>query len=312
MDLIKTWLKIKIVKLLKKEGKLSSKTIDEINQIDIHDFSSLVQEIGKEETEYISASEISKDLNTKYIGKELFVFNEVSSTNTLARFLSMNGIADGSVIISEKQTNARGRSGKSWESPLGGVWLSIVLNPHVDYAKLPLITLATGVAVAKTLEKIGVENPEIKWPNDIMINGKKVCGILTEAITKLNTIENVIIGVGIDANLDVEDFPEELREGTTTLQNELGRKGSENLLIKTFLEEFEEISELFDHEGYEEILKEWRKRSYSIGKIVEVREPFNKNYDAYVLGVSREGALIVEKIDGTLEKVISGECIIKN
>ncbi len=305
-------MKVEIVKLLKKEGKLSSKTIDEINQIDIHDFSSLVQEIGKEETEYISASEISKDLNTKYVGKELFVFKEVSSTNTLARFLSMNGIADGSVIISEKQTNARGRSGKSWESPLGGVWLSIVLNPHVDYAKLPLITLATGVAVAKTLEKVGVENPEIKWPNDIMINGKKVCGILTEAITKLNTIENVIIGVGIDANLDVEDFPEELQEGTTTLQKELGRKGSENLLIKTFLEEFEEISELFDHEGYEEILKEWRKRSYSIGKIVEVREPFNKNYDAYVLGVSREGALVVEKIDGTLEKVISGECIIKN
>ena len=305
-------MKVEIVKLLKKEGKLSSKTIDEINQIDIHDFSSLVQEIGKEETEYIRASEISKDLNTKYVGKELFVFKEVSSTNTLARFLSMNGIADGSVIISEKQTNARGRSGKSWESPLGGVWLSIVLNPHVDYAKLPLITLATGVAVAKTLEKVGVENPEIKWPNDIMINGKKVCGILTEAITKLNTIENVIIGVGIDANLDVEDFPEELQEGTTTLQKELGRKGSENLLIKTFLEEFEEISELFDHEGYEEILKEWRKRSYSIGKIVEVREPFNKNYDAYVLGVSREGALVVEKIDGTLEKVISGECIIKN
>ena len=305
-------MRVEIVKLLKDEGKLSSKTIEEINQIDIHDFSSLVQEIGKEETEYISASEISKDLNTKYIGKELFVFNEVSSTNTLARFLSMNGIADGSVIISEKQTNARGRSGKAWESPLGGVWLSIVLNPHVDYAKLPLITLATGVAVAKTLEKVGVENPEIKWPNDIMINGKKVCGILTEAITKLNTIENVIIGVGIDANLDVEDFPEELQEATTTLQNELGRKGNENLLIKTFLEEFEEISELFDHEGYEEILKEWRKRSYSIGKIVEVREPFNKNYDAYVLGVSREGALIVEKIDGTLEKVISGECIIKN
>ena len=301
-----------IVKLLKIEGKLSSKTIEEINNIDIHDFSNLVQEIGKEETEYISAAEISKDLNTKYIGKELFVFKEVSSTNTLARFLSMNGIADGSVVISEKQTNARGRSGKSWESPLGGVWLSIVLNPHVDYAKLPLITLATGVAVAKTLEKVGVENPEIKWPNDIMINGKKVCGILTEAITKLNTIENVIIGVGIDANLDVEDFPEELQAGTTTLQKELGRKGSENLLIKTFLEEFEEISELFDHEGYEEILKEWRKRSYSIGKIVEVREPFNKNYDAYVLGVSREGALIVEKIDGTLEKVISGECIIKN
>jgi len=300
-----------IVKLLKIEGKLSSETIDQIKQIDIHDFSNIVMEIGKQETEYIRASEISENLNTTYIGKELYVFKEVSSTNTVARFLSMNDIADGSVIISEKQTDARGRSGKAWESPLGGVWLSIVLNPHVDYSKLPLITLATGVAVAKTLEKIGVENPEIKWPNDIIINDKKVCGILTEAVTKFNIIENVIIGVGIDANLDIEQFPDELKEGTTTLKNELGRKGNENLLIKLFLEEFEEISELFDHEGFEEILKEWRKRSYSIGKIVEVREPFNKTYDAYVLGISREGALVVEKIDGTLEKVISGECIIK-
>lgn len=305
-------MKEEIIKLLKKEGKLSTEAIDEIKQVDVHDFANLVKEIGEQETDYINASEISQDLNTRYIGKNLYVFNEVSSTNTVARFLSMHNIEDGSVIISEKQTAARGRSGKSWESPLGGVWLSIVLNPHVEHSKLPLITLATGVAVAKTLEKIGVENPEIKWPNDIMINGKKVCGILTEAIAKFNTIESVIIGVGIDANLDLDQFPEDLKEGTTTLEKELGRKGNENLLIKIFLEEFEEISELFDHEGYEAILKEWRKRSYSIGKIVEVREPFNQNYDAYVLGISKEGALVVEKIDGTLAKVISGECIIKN
>ena len=305
-------MKEEIIRLLKKEGKLSDEAIDGIQQMEINDFADFVKELGTQETSYISASAISQDLNTQYIGKNLYVYKEVSSTNTVARFLSMQEIEDGSVIISEKQTAARGRSGKPWESPLGGVWLSIVLNPHVDHSKLPLITLATGVAVAKTLEKIGVENPEIKWPNDIMINGKKVCGILTEAIAKFNTIESVIIGVGIDANLDIEEFPEELKEGTTTLEKELGRKGSENLLIKLFLEEFEEISELFDHEGYEEILKEWRKRSYSIGKIVEVREPFNKNYDAYVLGISREGALIVEKIDGTLTKVISGECIIKN
>ena len=301
-----------IVNLLKKEQKFSDETIEEIKDVNLNDFAEIVKEIGKQDTDYIKSSEISKDLNTKYIGKNLYVFKEVISTNTLAKFLSMNDVENGTVIISEKQTQAKGRSGKHWASPLGGVWLSIILNPNVDHSKLPLITLATGVAVAKTLENIGVENPEIKWPNDIMINGKKVCGILTEAVAKFNTIENVIIGVGIDANLDIEQFPEELQSGTTTLKKELGRDGNENLLIKTFLEEFEKISEQFSHEGYEDILKEWRKRSYSIGKIVEVREPFNKNYDAYVLGVSREGALIVEKIDGTLEKVISGECIIKN
>ncbi|MER2013262.1 MAG: biotin--[acetyl-CoA-carboxylase] ligase [Methanobrevibacter sp.] len=300
-----------IINLLKKENKISEKTVSELKDMDLSDFATVVKELGKEETENIKASEITKDLNTKFIGKNLYVYKEVASTNTVAKFLSMNNIENGSVVISERQTKAKGRSGKSWESPLGGIWLSIILNPNVDYSKLPLITLATGVAVAKTLERIGIENPEIKWPNDIIINDKKVCGILTEAVTKFNTIENVIIGVGIDANLNLADFPEELQDGTTTLQIELGRAGNENLLIGMFLEEFEKIANLFIEEKYEDILKEWRKRSYTIGKIVEVREPFNTYYDAYVLGIGKEGALVVEKIDGTLEKVISGECIIK-
>lgn len=300
-----------IVKLLKKEGKLSEKTIDEISNIEIGDFSDLVRELGKEETEHIKRDEISKNLNTKYIGKDIYIFNEVMSTNTISKFLSMNGVGNGAVVISEKQTKARGRSGKNWESPLGGVWLSIILNPNVNHSKIPLITLATGVAVENTLKRIGVKNAEIKWPNDILIHGKKVCGILTEAITSFNTIESVIIGVGIDANISIENFPEELRENMTTLNDEIGEKVDENLLIKLFLEEFEKISEQFINEEYETILKEWRKNSYTIGKIVEVHEPFSKPYDGYVLGISRDGSLVVEKIDGTLEKVISGECIIK-
>ena len=304
-------MRTEIVNLLKKENKLSDKTADELKNLEITDFAHIVKEIGKEKTEYLNSEEIQTDLDTEYVGKNLYIYKEVSSTNTVAKFLSKNNAENGTVVISEKQTGAKGRSGKSWESPLGGVWLSIIVNPIVDYSKLPLITLATGVAVAKTLERVGVENPEIKWPNDIMINGKKVCGILTEAVTKFNRIESVIIGVGIDANLNVTDFPEELQSGTTTLKEELHKEGNENLLIKIFFEEFEKINELFNSKEYEAILKEWRKRSYSIGKIVEVREPFNTYYDAYVLGISKEGALVVEKIDGTLEKVISGECIIK-
>ena len=260
---------------------------------------------------YINVSKILKDLQTTYIGKNIYAYKEVNSTNTVAKFLSMNNIENGSVIISEKQSNAKGRSGKFWESPLGGIWLSIVLNPQVEHSKLPFITLATGVAVANALEKIGIDNAEIKWPNDIYINDKKVCGILTEAIAQFNTIENVIIGVGIDANFDYEEFPEVLKEDSTTLKEELGEEVDINYLIKIFLEEFEKIGVLFTEGEFEKILKEWRKRSYTIGKIVEVKEPFNKTYDAYVIGVDKDGALVVEKIDGTLEKVISGECIIK-
>ncbi|WP_458454351.1 biotin--[acetyl-CoA-carboxylase] ligase [Methanobrevibacter sp.] len=305
-------MRIEIIKLLKKEGKLSDETINELKEININDFHHIVKEIGAKPTEHIKASEISKDLNTKWAGRNLYVFNEVSSTNTVAKFLAKNGAENGTVVLSEKQTDARGRSGKAWEAPLGGIWLSIIVKPNVDYSKLPMITIATGVAVAKAIERAGIQNAEIKWPNDIMLNGKKVCGILTEAVTQYNHIESVIIGVGIDANININEFPEELQEGTTTIAEELGRTEDENLLIRYFLEEFEKISTLFTEEKFEEILKEWRKRSYSIGKIVEVREPFSKFYDAYVVGIGKEGALIVEKIDGTLEKVISGECIIKN
>ena len=301
----------KILKLLKKENKLSDDTLNEIKDIDINDFYNTIKEIGKQKTDYINVSKILKDLQTTYIGKNIYAYKEVNSTNTVAKFLSMNNIENGSVIISEKQSNAKGRSGKFWESPLGGIWLSIVLNPQVEHSKLPFITLATGVAVANALEKIGIDNAEIKWPNDIYINDKKVCGILTEAIAQFNTIENVIIGVGIDANFDYEEFPEVLKEDSTTLKEELGEEVDINYLIKIFLEEFEKIGVLFTEGEFEKILKEWRKRSYTIGKIVEVKEPFNKTYDAYVIGVDKDGALVVEKIDGTLEKVISGECIIK-
>ena len=300
-----------ILKLLKKENKLSDDTLNEIKDIDINDFYNTIKEIGKQKTDYINVSKILKDLQTTYIGKNIYAYKEVNSTNTVAKFLSMNNIENGSVIISEKQSNAKGRSGKFWESPLGGIWLSIVLNPQVEHSKLPFITLATGVAVANALEKIGIDNVEIKWPNDIYINDKKVCGILTEAIAQFNTIENVIIGVGIDANFDYEEFPEVLKEDSTTLKEELGEEVDINYLIKIFLEEFEKIGVLFTEGEFEKILKEWRKRSYTIGKIVEVKEPFNKTYDAYVIGVDKDGALVVEKIDGTLEKVISGECIIK-
>ena len=300
-----------IIELLKKENKLSDEAISELKDINIHDFSEIIEEIGTQPTEHIKASEISKDLDTTWAGKNLYVFDEVKSTNTVAKFLAMNGAENGTVVISEKQTDAKGRSGKAWASPIGGIWLSLIVKPNVDYSKLPMITIGTGVAVAKAIERTGITSAEIKWPNDIIIHDKKVCGILTEAVTTFNTIDSVIIGVGIDANIDIDDFPEELQDGTTTLANELGRKEDENVLIRLFLEEFEKIAETFNEGDYESILKDWRKRSYSVGKIVEVREPFNKNFDAYVVGIGREGALIVEKIDGTLEKVISGECIIK-
>ncbi len=122
----------------------------------------------------------------------------------------------------------------------------------------------------------------------------------------------VIVGVGLDVNLDLSDFSDDLQGKITSLKVITGKEFDENDIIRTFLEEFEKICKLFIDGEYENVLNQWRKRSYTIGKIVEVRKPYNKTYDGYVTGINKEGALIVEKIDGTLEKVVSGECIIKN
>ncbi len=300
-----------IINLLRNEGKLSKETIKELSDIQIDDFFDSVKELGNNETDYIKKEKIQNKLNTEFIGKEIFIFKEVMSTNTVAKFFAENNVGDGAVIISEKQTNAKGRSGKSWESPIGGVWLSIIINPHIDQSKLPIITLTTGLAVEKTLEKIGVNNAEIKWPNDILINDKKVCGILIESIAKFNSIEHVIVGVGIDVNLDIDSFPQELKEGTTSLKIETGENIDENLIIKIFLEEFEKIFKIFLKEDYEYILKEWRKYAYTIGKNVEIRELFGKTYEGYVVGIDKQGVLVIEKPNGEFKKVISGQCIIK-
>jgi BirA family biotin operon repressor/biotin-[acetyl-CoA-carboxylase] ligase len=305
-------MKNEILTLLKKEGKISSEGAGELFNLDLNEFLSSVKEIGLKKTSYIKREEIVKDLNTEFIGKNIYIFNEVMSTNTLAKFLAENGVEKGTVIISEKQTKGRGRSGKKWESPLGGVWLSIILSPHLDNTKAPIITLATGVAVVKTIKKLGIKNVEIKWPNDVLIKGKKVSGILAEATAKFNSIENVIIGVGIDVNLNIEDIHEDLHEKTTSLNKEIDSKISESLVIKIFLEEFEKICKSFENEKIETILKEWRKYSYSIGKYAEIKEPFNNSYEGYIVGINKEGALIIEKGDGSFEKLISGKCIIKN
>lgn len=305
-------MRTEIIELLRKEGKLSNETLTELANYELHDFVDSVKELGDNQTQHIKNELIRKDLKTDFIGKSIYIFKEVMSTNTVAKFFAEDEDSNGLVIVSEKQTNAKGRSGKPWESPLGGVWLSIILTPSITQNKIPIITLSTGLAVEKTFERLGIENAEIKWPNDVLINGKKVCGILTEAIAKFNTIERVIVGVGIDVNLNVEDLPEDLQDGTDSLKSIVGKEFDENEVIKIFLEEFEKIYKVILDEDYEKVLKEWRKYSYSIGKNVEIRPPFSKSYDAYVVGIDSEGILIVEKTDGTLEKVISGECIIKN
>jgi BirA family biotin operon repressor/biotin-[acetyl-CoA-carboxylase] ligase len=269
----------------------------------------LVKILGSKGTDRIVINKIKEGLKTEFIGKEIYSFKEVDSTNTVAKFLAGAGTETGTVIIAEAQTKGKGRRGKKWESPIGGIWLSIILRPDISPSKASLITLATGVAVAKVIRSLGID-ARIKWPNDILINNKKVCGILTEANAKSGTVDYVVVGVGIDSNLKITNFPPDLQPGATTLKNELENDVNELNIIKNFLDEFEKIYNTFTEERFDDILYDWRKMSQTIGSYVEIKQPLGKTLKGYAIGINNKGALVLELDNGELKKIISGECVI--
>ncbi|MEA4956724.1 Bifunctional ligase/repressor BirA [bioreactor metagenome] len=296
--------------LSKNKDKISEESAEKILKIDEAEIAGFLRKIGSQEIEYIPSGMIKKELSTEYIGKEIYSFKEVESTNSVAKFLAKQGSPEGTVVISETQTKGKGRRGKKWESPSGGVWLSIILKPDIDPSKASLITLATGVAVARTLRGMNID-ARIKWPNDILINNKKVCGILTEANAKFNSVEYVIVGVGIDTNLNVDVLTEDVKNRATSLSVEAKIEIKESETIANFLNEFEEVYNLFKLEQFDDIMYDWRRMSQTIGSYVEIRQPLGKVLKGNAVGINNQGALILELTNGELKKVISGECNLK-
>lgn len=252
--------------------------------------------------------ELQRNLSTSYIGQEIHHYKEVDSTNEVAKQLAQEGSPEGTIVIAESQRSGRGRRGKKWLSPSGGVWMTILLRPDIPPSQAPQLTLVTGVAVAETLDQECRLDVGIKWPNDILIGEKKVCGILTEASANPNGLEYVVVGIGIDLNVDVDAFPPELREGATSLKQELEKEISSVELVQKFLLNFETLYNEFKKGKFSDILKEWRRLSKTVGSYVEVHKR-GKVVRGEAVGITKEGVLILEMDDGSLRKVISGECI---
>ena len=315
----------KILKLLydKKEGYLTSEEIETSINISKTQVSEEIQNlrdkgyvIDSTNSEYrltgvpnlLLPYEIKKNLHTKFLGKNIHFFREVDSTNDVARELAREGAEEGTIVIAESQRSGKGRRGKRWISPSGGAWLTIILRPEIEPTKAPQLTLVTGVAVAETLDQECGLNIGIKWPNDILIGDKKVSGILTEVETKKGEVDFVLVGIGIDLNMDVTTFPPNLRGGATSLKAELDREIQGAELVQRFLQRFEILYNQFKAGEFREILTEWRKLSSTIGKYVEVHKKGRIVYGEAV-GVNKDGKLILELEDGTLRKIVSGECI---
>ena len=253
----------------------------------------------------LSPAGIKAGLKTILMGKTIHYFKETESTNNLARDMA-GSVDEGTLIIAESQTGGRGRMGRKWISPEGGIWLSIILKPKMQPLHAPRITLLAGVAVAKTIRSYGL-SAKIKWPNDVLINGKKVCGILTEIGAEMDSIQYVVVGVGIDANVDTETFPEEFRDSSTSLKNEMGYDINRVEFVQKLLIELESLYLKFQKEGFTSIMEEWRIMSATMGQWVKITTQSRIIYGEAV-GVDSDGALILETGEGRLEKIVAGNC----
>lgn len=259
----------------------------------------------------LSFEEVSKNLHTKYIGKNIMYFSTIDSTNNKSKELALDGSPNGTVVISEEQTLGRGRLGRNWVSPkYKGIWMSIILKPDTDPMNVPKVTQVGAAAVIKTLNELGIK-ATIKWPNDIVMNNKKICGILTEMSGELNKVNYVIMGIGINVNIDIEDFPEELKDIATSISHEEGRYLKRKDLVSSLLNNFEILYDEFEKEESINLsVNICRENSALIGKEVKIinrgKESIGKAVD-----LNDEGQLLVQYSDGKIDKIISGEVSIR-
>jgi BirA family biotin operon repressor/biotin-[acetyl-CoA-carboxylase] ligase len=255
----------------------------------------------------ISVDRLQEGLQTKRFGRSILFRREVGSTNDWAKELARLGAEEGTVAIAETQTAGRGRLGRKWISPRGGLWFSVVLRPKTNPSEAVGLVFVAGLAVAEVLqEKYGLK-VETKWPNDVLVNGKKVCGALAEMNTKGRAVNFVVLGFGLNANFLVEKvFPKSLEKAATSLEKELGQKVQLEELFKALLEKLESKYNQCAKSGLVFLLADWKKHAGFLGRKVEVRSGSEKLLGV-ALDVDSVGALVLRLEDGATKRVLAGD-----
>ena len=225
-------------------------------------------------TDLLLPWEITDGIKTKIIGKRAYYFDTIDSTQNFAAKISKNTKENGTVIISQKQTSGRGRLNRKWISPKGGIWLSIILHPKFDITFTTLIPIAASLALSLAIEKTLKKKPQLKWPNDVTIIGKKVAGMLVDLSIESNEIDNLILGVGINFKIDSKKLTKSLQRtkryyGVTSL-TKTKEKINPIKLVHSFLFELEKVLDLLEHKKPKSIIKGWTKRASNIGKITTI------------------------------------------
>lgn len=240
------------------------------------------------------------------IGRKVYSFKEVGSTNIIAKKIAKEGAEEGTLVISKIQTKGRGRFGRPWISTEGGLWFSIILKPQVNKDIISVLPLLAAVAVARAISSLTLLKANLRWPNDVLINKKKVAGILLESDSEKGRIGFVILGIGINVNQRREDFPEELREKATSIFEEIGRKVEIEHLLREVVKELEKAYLSFLKEGTSSIIKGWKRMDICLGKRIKVVTS-EGGFKAKALDVDEGGALIVGLSNGHTRSILSGE-----
>jgi len=253
---------------------------------------------------------VKTGLQTKIIGQTIHYFHELTSTNDMAKELAMKGAKEGTVIVAGTQTHGRGRLGRDWISPEGGLWFSIILRPKVSPRDAPKLTLMMSVAVAKSINKLFDLEVEIKWPNDVLVKGKKVCGVLTETSTNGESLNFAVVGVGVNANFSLRDFPASLRGSSTTLKEEMKREIDCEALLRSLLEETEHYYNMFTQGKFNTVLAEWKQLSKFLDSYIEVTS-LDEKFEGWATDIDENGALMIKLRDQTTRKILSGDVTIR-
>ena len=254
----------------------------------------------------LSAALITVNLGTRFVGQRVVYYPSLTSTMEVAKQEARRGASEGTVIIAGEQTVGRGRKKRAWLSPKGNIALSIILYPSADY--LPNLIMLSSLAVVYSIESITSLKTQLKWPNDVLIKNRKVCGILIESGVRGSKVDYAVIGIGINANLRSSDFPE-ISPIATSLSDELGREVPVLDLIRQLLVEIDKLY-LALISG-ESVYEQWRDKLVTLGKRVQVNWG-KTTYEGIAESVAEDGSLLLRCSDGSLAKIVAGDVILQN
>ncbi|HXU77389.1 MAG TPA: biotin--[acetyl-CoA-carboxylase] ligase [Methylomirabilota bacterium] len=260
----------------------------------------------------LHADELASRLGkTRVIGRDIHVFQETTSTNDVIEKFARDNVKEGVVVFAESQTKGRGRLGRKWASPARkGLWFSVLLRPELTPQETTQITVASATALRRAIHAQTGVKAEIKWPNDILVSGKKIAGILTELHAELDRVKSVILGIGVDVNLAASDFPAEVRKIATSLKIELGHAVSRADLAVSILRELDTDYAQVVTRRFITVADEWEEHCSTLGRNVTIRLG-ERQVRGRAESLAEDGALLVRTEHGHLERIVGGDLTVE-